>query len=98
MHNHATERNATRVNQLAILQADSHAGTDQYCTEPTVSPVETMGSLQNTLERLEKVSIKGPSSNMKLSGTEEHTASCFDTRYNPTPWKIQKNLTLGGKS
>ena len=98
MHNHATEKNATHVNQLAILQADSHAGTDQFCTEPTVSPAETMGSLQNTLERQEKVSIRDPSSIMKLLGTEEHTASCSDTRYNPNPWKILKNQNLDGRS
>ena len=98
MQNHATETNATRVNQLAILQEDSHAGTDQYCTEPTVSPVGTMGSLQNILERQGKVSIRDPSSIMKPLGTEEHTASCSDTIYNPTHWKILKNQNLDGKS
>ena len=98
MHNHATKRIATRVNQLAILQEDSHAGTDQYCTEPTVSPVETMGSLQSILERQGKASIRGLSPIMKPSGTEELTASCSDTICNPTLWKILKNQDLGGKS
>ena len=98
MHNHATERDATHVNQLAILQEDFHVGTDQYCTERTVSPVETKGSLQNILEKQGKVSIRDPSYIMKPSGTEEHTASCSDTIYNPTHWKILKNQDLDGKS
>ena len=98
MPNHATERTATPANQLAILQEDSHAEIDHYCTKPTVSPVETMGSLQSILERQGKASIRGPSLIMKHSGTEELTASCSDTICNPTLWKILKNQDLDGKS
>ena len=98
MHNPATEKNATPANQLAILQEDFRAGIDQYCTEPTVFPVEIMGSLQNILERQGKVSTRGPSRIMKPSGTGEHTASCSDTIYSPTLWKILKNQDLDGKS
>ena len=98
MPNHATERTATLVNQLAIQQGDSHAGTDPYYTEPIVSPVETMGLLQNTLERQEKVSTRGQSPIMRLSGIEGLTASCSVIICNPSLCKILKNQDLGGKS
>ena len=68
MPNHVIERTATPANPLAILQEDSHAGTDQYCTAPIVSPAGTMGLLQSTLERQEKVSSKGPLPTIRLSG------------------------------
>ena len=58
MPNHATERIAILVNQLAIQQGDSHAGTDPYYTEPIVSLVETMVLPQNTLEKQEKAFTK----------------------------------------
>ena len=98
MPNHAIERTATPVNQLAIPQEDSLAGTDQSYTAAIVSPVRIMGSMQSILEKQEKVSSKGLPPITRLSGTGEPTASCSAIVCNPTLWKILKNLDLAGKS
>ena len=98
MPNHAIERTATPVNQLAIPQEDSLVGTDQSYTAPIVFLVETMGSMQSILVKQEKVSSKGLLPIIRLSGTGGPTASCSAIVCNPTLWKILKNQGSAGKS
>ena len=98
MPNHVIERIANPVNQLAIPQEDSPAGTDQSYIAHTVSHEKKKGSMQNILVKQEKASSNDPPPITKLSGTGEHIALCFAIACNPTLWKIQKNLGLAGKS